>query len=121
MLPESIYEDEADLRDVGADFGSGDARAIFAELTVYVEFDTNLSERQMVSMRVAGDTGLWVPAYSSLRRLRLARGEDDVEYSAMFGARVLAEVPHVAGVWFDPCFPGGRPIVVPTPDIEWGL
>ena len=120
MLSESIYEDVVDFRDEGAAFGTGDPREVFSGLTVYVEFDTQLPERQMAPTIVPGEIGRWVAAYSSLRRLHLARGDDAVEYSTMIGAQVLAQRPRVIGVWYDPCFPGGRPIAVPTPDIDWG-
>lgn len=121
MLTESIYEDAADFRYPGADFSGANPQQIFAELTVYVEFGYHQSERYMTETIVPGHDGLWIAAYSSLRRLQLARGNDEIEYSAILGRWVLVHKPSSAGVWFDPCFRGGRPILVPIPHMEWGL
>lgn len=121
MYLESIYQEAKDFRSAGADFGEAGSRHVFASLTVYVEFLCFQPGRQMTRAVMPGYEGTWVAAYSSLRRLRLAVGNDEVEYSAMTGANVLAQKPASAGVWFDPWFRGGRPIALPAPSIAWDL
>jgi hypothetical protein len=120
VISESVYEQAVEFRHAGACFGDASPIEVFARLTVYIEFTESESARQMTQSVVPGQSGLWVAAYSSLRRLQLARGNDEIEYSATRGEWVLSDKPVSAGVWFDPCFLGGRAILLPEPDIEWG-
>ena len=114
-----VYDEPADFRDAGVNFGDEDPLGDFAALIVYVEYGQLARERQMTQVTIPGQRGLWVAAYSSLRRLQLARGDDDLDYSATNGEWVLASKPPSVGIWFDPCFPGGRPVLLPNLDVEW--
>jgi hypothetical protein len=102
------------------DFSGGEPVDVFCGLSVFVEFDSDRARRQPVTRPVPGQPGRWVHAYSSLERLASVRGDPDVEYSCLSGARLLTLLPDHAGVWFDHLFPGSRAILLPTPDFSTG-
>lgn len=117
MTMESIYVTEyGDDRPV--DFGTGDPMDVFAATEVYVQFDSDRTGRRPVIQPVPGHAGQWILAYRSLAKLHAAaHGDDEVEYSQLLGSQILADL-RGAGVWFDRGFPGGRQILLPTPDLN---
>jgi hypothetical protein len=98
------------------DFGRESPLEIFSAVTVYAQFDSDRPGRRPVARTVPGYVGRWVFAYSSLSRLQAAQGNDEVEYSMLRGAELLALIADHAGVWFDRDFPGARLIQLPIPD-----
>jgi hypothetical protein len=98
------------------DFRSGDPLDVFAQLHVYVEYDSDQRTRKPVEVAVAGHPGLWICVYSSMARLVTACG-DEVEYSVVTGSVVLAQLPDHAGLWFDRASPGGRKLLLPPVDV----
>jgi hypothetical protein len=109
-----IFEDEPDTdREPATDFSSDEALEVFARMRVYVEFDSDQRGRRPVEDFVAGHPGQWICAYSSLSRLIDAHRGEEVEYSVISGAMLLAQLPDSAGVWFDRSYPGARKLVLP--------
>lgn len=123
-MTDYVYLDRASRRNVAdtivAGFRGGNPREHFAALpTVYVEFDSDGADRHLITASIPGESGQWVLAYSSLAHLQTARREDDIEYSAMRGRRVLETMPERAGLWYDPSFSGGRQIILPMLDLNY--
>lgn len=116
MLLDSIYDRDVRSPEADVDFGRGDPVEIFSGIAVYAEFDSDKRDRRPVTWSVPGYAGRWVLAYSSLEKLRSAHRNEDVEYSAVSGARLLVAIPEGAGVWFDRSCLGGRAILLPRPD-----
>ena len=92
-------------------FEARDPVVVFEDLLVYIEFDAGQVGRRPVVDTFAGHPGQWICAYSSLDRLREARGED-VEYSCVRGRTVLAQYADEAGIWHDRGY-DGRKILLP--------
>jgi len=114
MTIDSIYDRSSKVnRGEATDFSRGDPIDVFSTLSLYVEFDTDRSGRQPVTRTVPGHPGKWVCAYSSLERLRASTRDDEVEYSQLSGADLLAALHGDTGVWFDHTFPDGRQILLP--------
>lgn len=116
-----VLEPDEDLVSREAvDFQHGNPMDVFCAVVVYAEFDSPNLGRHVVAHAVPGYPGRWVLVYSSLRRLRRACGNDEVEYSCVKGVCLLDKLPEGAGVWFDRSFPGGRPILMPAPSLPVG-
>lgn len=95
----------------------GDAKDEFAQLMVYVEFQTTATARQPAIGELPGHAGSWLCVYSSYERLVEGRRRDDeIEYSALRGSTVLAMLPERTGIWLDHGLPDGRMIVLPQLD-----
>ena len=119
MESDSIFDyDSESAARVAVDFRRGDPMDVFSRIEVYAEFDSPGMGRHPVARAVPGYPGRWVLAYSSLRRLRMACHDDEIEYSWLTGARLLEAMPTQTGVWFDRSFPGGRPILMPPPSLS---
>jgi len=88
----------------------------FAQMTVYVQFDSDRPSRRPVQRVIPGHVGQWVCAYSSFDRLAKGNHGDEVEYSLLPGERLLENLPSGAGMWLDRGFPEGRQILLPSPD-----
>ena len=89
----------------------------FAQLTVYVEFQTTATGRRPALCALPGHAGSLLCVYSSYERLiGCHHGEDEIEHSELRGATVLALLPERAGIWLDHGLPGGRMIVLPRLD-----
>jgi len=96
----------------------GDSMDEFAQLMVYVEFQSTTTVRRPVLRELPGHAGSWLCVYSSYERLIEGHhGEDEIEYSALRGSSVLALLPERTGVWLDHGLPGGRKIVLPHVDL----
>jgi hypothetical protein len=94
-------------------FDSRDPVVVFESLHVYIEFDVNQVGRRPVVDTFGGHPGQWICAYSSLDRLREARGED-VEYSCVRGLTVLAQYVSEAGLWYDHGYDGPKILLPPA-------
>lgn len=113
-----LYDGAAEFaRGEAVDFSRGHPVEMFCGLTVYVQFDADQVRRRPVVRDIPGQPGRWIIAYSSLERLVAAVADPDVEYSFMRGESLLAQLPDRTGVWFDRAYPGGRPILLPAPEI----
>jgi hypothetical protein len=114
MSLHSIYQPEDGFgRQCVVDFTGANPVDVFARTMVYVEFDSDRHGRQPVVNTVVGYPGRWLLAYSSLQRLQRACADDDVEYSALSGVRLMSQAPEGVGVYFDLSYAGGRPILQP--------
>jgi hypothetical protein len=114
MAIDSIYDRSSRVsRGETVDFSHGDPIDVFSRLTLYVEFDTDRSDRQPVTRTVPGHPGKWICVYSSLERLLANARDDEVEYSQLSGAHLLTALHGDTGIWFDHTFPEGRQILLP--------
>jgi hypothetical protein len=117
MSLDSIFADDRYGGASGVNFDHRDPVEVFARLQVVAEYDVDNSSRQLITTRVPGYPGPWIMAYSSVEKLHLAKGETDIEYSAIVGSRLMATMAPGSGVWFDRSFPGGRQILLPAHDL----
>jgi hypothetical protein len=114
---DSIYVTDG-RHDQPLDFSTGDPMDVFAAAEVYVQYDSDRAGRRPITQAVPGHAGRWILAYSSLSNLHdAAHGDDEIEYSHVIGAQVVADLAG-AGVWLDRGFPGGRQILLPAPDLD---
>jgi hypothetical protein len=111
----SVYDEEsAAQRQIPVRFDTdSDPLDVFAELRVYVPFDSGDRGRHPIQDSIPAHPGQWICVYSSMARLADAHDGEDVEYSVVKGSQLLAYLADGAGIWLDRCYPGGRKILLP--------
>lgn len=97
-------------------FDHGDPLDVFAEMTVYLQFNASASSYRPVETIVPGHPGRWLCAYSSFEYLNRANRGEEVEYSTIRGKQVLVYLSTGLGLWLDRGYPESRKILLPAID-----
>jgi hypothetical protein len=109
----TVYDDIDTDTVQAAVFEVGDPVEIFDGLQVYVELDPKYRDCRPVVERFPGHPGQWICAYSSLERLLDMRWEG-IDYSCVSGRFLLGRAARDVGLWYDPGYPHGRKILLPS-------